>query len=336
MDYRMTRSDRPTSFLWIPICLILVILLSFAVSHATDLSPVKVDVRPKSSVDRDVILLGDIADIAGDHPQLVGRLKSVIVGRSPLPGSSRNLSAGEVMVRLKQSGIDESRIHLNAPPVASITRNSVTVEGRQIKKIVNDFIRQNMADSRVDMTIKEIRVPEKIVLPSGRVRYEVANGPRGDMLGTFAVGVTFRVNESFEKKIWAKVTVEALVDAVVTVRALGRYRPITADDIEVRTVDLSELPANAITDPADVIGKRTRRAVYSNRVLSTDLVELPPLVKRGDMVTIVAKLEGLKITTLGQVKRKGRQGERVPVLNMDSQKVIFARVIDANTVAVEF
>jgi flagella basal body P-ring formation protein FlgA len=70
--------------------------------------------------------------------------------------------------------------------------------------------------------------------------------------------------------------------------------------------------------------------------LSTDLVELPPLVKRGDLVTIIARLEGLKITTLGEVKRKGRQGERIPVLNIDSRKVIFARVIDANTVAVEF
>jgi flagella basal body P-ring formation protein FlgA len=53
-------------------------------------------------------------------------------------------------------------------------------------------------------------------------------------------------------------------------------------------------------------------------------------------VTIIARLEGLKITTLGEVKRKGRQGERIPVLNIDSRKVIFARVIDANTVAVEF
>ena len=121
MSYRMSRSAETTSFWWIPICLILVILLSFAVSNAADPPAAKVDVRPSSSVDRDMVMLGDIAAIDGGDPQLVARLKSVTVARSPLPGSSRNLSAGEVMVRLKQAGIDTARIHLNAPAVASIT-----------------------------------------------------------------------------------------------------------------------------------------------------------------------------------------------------------------------
>jgi flagella basal body P-ring formation protein FlgA len=318
------------------ILLMMVIVLNGTVVAAVAQPPVRVDVQANSGVDQDMIMLGDIAVIDGDDLELVRRLKAVTVGRSPLPGSSRNLTEGEVRVRLKQAQIDTDRIHLTAPATANVTRNTVTIEGHQIEKLVHDFIRQNMTDRRVKMTIKDIDVPRKVVLPSGRVRYEVASGPRGEMLGTFSVGVTFRVNESFEKKVWAKVRIDQLVDAVVTVRALGRYRPITADDIKVRQIDLSELPANAITNPDEVIGKRTKRAVYSNRVLSTDLVELPPLVRRGDLVTIIAQLEGLKITTLGQVKRKGRQGERIPVLNIDSRKVIFARVIDANTVAVEF
>lgn len=336
MDHRTPRPIGTAGLCPAPICMILAVLLIIAAAPAAGQPLVKVDVRSNSGVDREMIMLGDIAVIDGDDPQLVGRLKSLAVGRSPLPGSSRNLSAGELTVRMKQAGIDTARIQLNAPAVASVTRNSVTIEGPQIQKIVRDFIRQNLPDRRIEMSIREIRVPEKVVLPGGRVRYEVASGPQGEMLGTFAVAVTFRVNESFEKKVWARVTVDALVEAVVTVRAMGRYRPITADDITVRKIDLSELPVNAITDPDDVLGKRTKRAIHSNRVLSTDLVELPPLVKRGDLVTIVAQLEGLKITTLGKVKKKGRQGERIPVLNMDSQKVIFARVVDANTVAVEF
>jgi flagella basal body P-ring formation protein FlgA len=44
----------------------------------------------------------------------------------------------------------------------------------------------------------------------------------------------------------------------------------------------------------------------------------------------------LKITTLGQVKKKGRLGERIPVVNMDSKKILYARVVDANTVKVDF
>jgi flagella basal body P-ring formation protein FlgA len=50
----------------------------------------------------------------------------------------------------------------------------------------------------------------------------------------------------------------------------------------------------------------------------------------------MAESENLKITTLGQVKKKGRLGERIPVVNLDSKKVLHAVVVDANTVKIDF
>jgi flagella basal body P-ring formation protein FlgA len=91
-----------------------------------------------------------------------------------------------------------------------------------------------------------------------------------------------------------------------------------------------------ITDPDSVLGKRTRRAIGSNTVMRANLVESPPLVKRGDVVVILAESGALRITALGQVKKKGRLGESIPVMNYDSKKVVYARVIDSNTVKVEF
>ena len=123
---------------------------------------------------------------------------------------------------------------------------------------------------------------------------------------------------------------------MVTRRPLGRHKPITEDDIKLQKMDLARLPSGAITDPDAVLGKRTKRAIGAQTVLRANLVELPPLVKRGDMVMIVAESDGLLITALGQVKKKGRRGERIPVINLDSKKVLYARVLDSNTVKVEF
>ncbi|UCF95334.1 MAG: flagellar basal body P-ring formation protein FlgA, partial [Desulfobacterales bacterium] len=101
-------------------------------------------------------------------------------------------------------------------------------------------------------------------------------------------------------------------------------------------MDLAQLPSDVITDLEAVIGKRTRRAVNPQTVLRSDLVELPPVVNRGDRVLIVAETEGLRITALGEVKHKGRPGERIQVVNLGSQKILHARVLDATTVEVEF
>ena len=96
------------------------------------------------------------------------------------------------------------------------------------------------------------------------------------------------------------------------------------------------LPADRIDDPEVAIGKRTRRAVDTGTVLRPDLLEFPPLIKRGDRVRIVAESAGLRISAFGQAKQKGAQGELIPVVNLDSNKVIHARVVDSQTVRIEF
>jgi flagella basal body P-ring formation protein FlgA len=51
---------------------------------------------------------------------------------------------------------------------------------------------------------------------------------------------------------------------------------------------------------------------------------------------IIVESKGLKATARGLVKKKGRLGERIPVVNVDSKKVLYGRVIDSNTVKVDF
>ncbi len=101
-------------------------------------------------------------------------------------------------------------------------------------------------------------------------------------------------------------------------------------------LDVAGLPADCITDPEMLIGKRTRRPVDTGTVLRQELVEFPPIVKNGDRVRIIVETAGLRISALGQVKQKGCQGELIQVVNLDSNKVIYARVIDSQTVRIEF
>jgi flagella basal body P-ring formation protein FlgA len=85
-----------------------------------------------------------------------------------------------------------------------------------------------------------------------------------------------------------------------------------------------------------VIGKRTKRAIDPNLPLKLNFLEVPPLVRRGDLVTIVAESDTLKITTQGIVSENGCKGEMVRVINTNSRKDVYARVVDSRTVAVDF
>jgi flagella basal body P-ring formation protein FlgA len=66
------------------------------------------------------------------------------------------------------------------------------------------------------------------------------------------------------------------------------------------------------------------------------MISLPPLVKRGDIVKIVANTGIMTITATGMVKQKGRKGEMVRVMNTDSNRIVTARVTGPGAVEVDF
>ena len=246
------------------------------------------------------------------------------------------LSKNTFVMRLKQHGFNLSQLALHIPAEVVVTRNFIEVSREKIKMLVSDYLLKNVLKDNADAEIKDIQVADDLRLPNGRITFKVMPPRNRDLMGKLPFSVHFDVNGKFYKRVWATATVEILAEVVVTSKPLGRHKPITEDDIEVLKMDLAKLPSNVITDPEAILGKRTRRAIGAKTVLRANLVELPPLVKRGDVVVIIAESNGLRITALGQVKRKGRLGESIPVINYDSKKILYARVLDSSTVKVEF
>jgi flagella basal body P-ring formation protein FlgA len=296
----------------------------------------RVRVASMTQIDGEQILLGKIAKIESPDPLLIQRLGGVVIGRSPLPGKRREFDASVVKRRLKQNRIDPDQLVLQIPARIVVERSFIEIKQEKLKALVSDYISQNLINNLSDARIKDIQVSENLILPGGRITYTVKPPRNGTMAGKIPFTINFDVNGKFYKRVWASATIEILTQVVVTKKPLGRHKPITEDDIEMQQMDLAQLPSDVITDPEVILGQRTRRAIGSHTVLRSNLVEFPPLVKRGDVVVILVETGGMKITTVGQVKKKGRLGERIPVMNFDSKKVLYARVLDSNTVKVDF
>ncbi len=305
-----------------------------AVPAAAEMTTIRV--QDQVEVDNGEILLGQIASIESSDTQLIQYLREIVIGKAPLPGKTRQYDRRHLRMRLKQHHIDLASVNLVAPQRVSISRSYVEIDKQKITKIVADFIIQNIPPENRRVRIKEIHVPERVILSKGRIAYKVAVSRLRQLMGNSSLAVDFSVNGHFQKRIRVTAKVEVWGSVVVTRKPLGRYKPITEDDIVLQTMDLANLPSNVLTDPEAVLGKRTKRAIGARVPLRADVIELPPLVKRGDLVMIILESKGLKITARGLVKKKGRFGERIPVVNVDSKKVIYARVIDSNTVKVDF
>jgi flagella basal body P-ring formation protein FlgA len=290
----------------------------------------------KVEINAGKISLGAIAQIDGTDRQLIQRLKRVDIGKAPLPSRSRVIGIDYIRLRLKQNGFSLENFELQSSPGVEITRSHIEVDQQKIEKIVSHYLRTTVLRGNKIARIKDLRVPKRIILPRGRITYQVMAPRNTKYLGKIPLAVQFNVDGQFQKKVWTSATIEMFVEVVVAAKPLQKHMTISEDVIELRQMDLAHLPANVITDPQSVLGKRTRSTISAKTVLRTDLIELPPLVKRGDIVVIVAESKGLRITALGKAKRKGRLGERIPVENFDSKKILNAQVLDAKTVSIDF
>jgi flagella basal body P-ring formation protein FlgA len=206
----------------------------------------------------------------------------------------------------------------------------------EIREAVTAYIKQKTANLGYEIRIKRISFNGNPKLPEGPLDYEVVLPSQWEGWGPANPAVVIRQDDRVVNNISMRVEVEALADMVVTLKQLDHGTIISSTDIAVQKRDVAIVSGKFTGNVSDVIGKQTRTTIKANAVVRTDQVEKVPLVKSGQMVTIVAENAVMKVTVAGKARSAGAEGDIIMVQNLNSLKDIPARVLNATTVQVGF
>lgn len=299
-------------------------------------SPIQLTLKEMVAIDQDEVRLGDVASISGVPKAVSAPIETIRVAKSPLPGQTRFLSIDYICIRLKQAGLQTDAMEFSGPGDVKISRKAATLSQDTIVHAVETAIRRQMPWKREAVTIRNIRFNDDIKLPTGTLTHRIIANRNEDYLGRTTLALHLFVDGELIKKTWVNADICVMMDVVNVVRPLGKQQRITRSDLSLVRADLSDLPSNTIRNIEDVIGNRTTQMIYPNTILKSGMFIPPALVKRGDIVKIIAHAGPMTITATGKVKQKGGRGEMVRVINTDSNRVITARVIGPGAVEVEF
>ena len=111
---------------------------------------------------------------------------------------------------------------------------------------------------------------------------------------------------------------------------------ITIDDIQISAENSRRVRKNAVTEISDTVGKRAVRRIQAGQIILSNMIEYPPLIKKGGRVLIKAENDEIRITATGKALENGKSGEQVRVINITSGKEIFATVTGPGVVEVFF
>jgi flagella basal body P-ring formation protein FlgA len=117
---------------------------------------------------------------------------------------------------------------------------------------------------------------------------------------------------------------------VVAVRPIERGAQITAEDIELSTVDAvggTRGQRAAFGSLNKVIGMEARQALKPGDIVLADQVQAPLLVKRGELITVTSQGSGIRVRTTARAAKDGAQGEVVQVESLETRDRFEVRVI---------
>lgn len=114
-------------------------------------------------------------------------------------------------------------------------------------------------------------------------------------------------------RIYLGVTLHTVEKVVVTTRPLTRLAPLGPEDLATVEREVSLLPGGFYRSPDALYGKLTSRVIGAGEVLTPALVQIPPLVRRGQQVTVVARRGALEVRQSGTALADAGLEQRIQV-----------------------
>ncbi len=219
--------------------------------------------------------------------------------------------------------------------VYSATEGGNTISVKEAEKIIREYITAHSPWEDAQIKIRNINVPNNLLL-SPDLDFEITASPRSTLIGRTAFSLNIKGDNSPVKTIWISADIDVWVDVVLTARSLKNHQIISSSDVYIGKHNLGDLPAGYLYKPEDTTGKRLKRFIGGNQPVTSDMLEDPPLLKRGDKVFIIAESDTIKVTALGIASEDGYKDRPVKVVNLQSKREVFGDVIDSGTIKVRW
>jgi len=220
----------------------------------------------------------------------------------------------------------------------------IRVEASEIQVLKADEIEKSATDHLVkvlpwEKDSLEINVyyqGKDIILPTGKKDLIFKIMGSSQRAGRIPMILEIRINDQFKKRIRLNTKVLVSQKVIKTKRAVKRGEILSNDEIRLETVQTERPSQNAITNIDHALGYEAARNLPAGKILIPNFIKRPALGNRGDKVLIMAQKGAMTITTPGILKEDGYENAMVRVLNIESKKVIYGRLVDSNTVKVRF
>jgi len=316
----------------------LVLLIASLVKAGETVAPVqaKVVLELKSSarVAGDWVLVRDVAGVTADVAARAEEIGAIRLGRVPMAGVERILTAQELANRMQKLGVTEEIVLSGTVTAVSVSAAVKTIRGDELIKFGRAALEKRIKWPAEQVHIEDPASARSVTIPEAGAEMRAEIGARR-LAGLVSVAVEVWVGGKRVTRVLLPYRVSVKIPVPHVVHAMTAGQTITAGDIEDRERELSMLPDDAVLYRADAEGLRTLRPLAEGAFIRRGEVAAPTVMKKGAQVLLVAKVGTVEAKASAITKEDGAIGQVISVVNTSSKRTVKARVLDSETVEAE-
>jgi len=314
----------------LPPAIYAIAVLLFAPAALSADGPHAVQVTSNSVTVRDLLLPAMPTDGVGED--ILGR--DVLSGLRP--GEQRILAPAEIHLRLSEIGIDAAARGWFWPHALIITRLSQVISAADLIAAGEQAIRPQLDLHPGDAaSITPVTKPRPLLAPLGDITLEALVRPPRLPGGLWIADITGRQSGGaavLDCTIRYRVRITGPV--LVARRALRRGDALTEESVLQQTRDLTNLRGQPLRTTDQLTGLRVSRAASPGTILTTDWIEPIPAVRRGQLITALARVGAVRASARVRALADAGLGDTVRVRTDEDRAEFLARVAGPGLVEV--
>lgn|GEM_PF-2027145 len=279
------------------------------------------------------VKLADVVEMdVNEHSNI---LSQIVLGPSPKPGYAMEIPASTILARLKRAGIDESKVDVPAESKAVVKRATIVLSKEMVGESLRHYILENMPWDKETTNIQVYPPGEDIVLPEGDVEINWSSSSSSGFVGMGVYRGKISVDGKFCKTIICRAKIEAKTLAIYASRPIHKGKVIGEKDVAYKEVVVGRYTENLLWDINSVVGSVSKRTIPAGSFIRINDIDLPPVVKKDEIVNVEYSSGALTITGKVKVLADAKVGERVRCVHLDSNTEIEGIVLQDGSIKVE-
>lgn len=324
--------------------LLLVIVVAFFGNVAMGIE-IRLKERVDLPSDRNVITLGDIADVRDADPKRVAQWKAVVLHPSPAAGNEVTLTHSLISSRLQASGLamidadfqgagrvavtmcDTRNLTPDGDSEASIRQQVLTLLEPHLKAYIvhrqpriGSFHFQTLASAQGYQLLKTA-VPSSV---------QLSMLPLDQTGRIYDAHINFQNSQGQPQQTSLRIQIEPYPYVLTTLTLMQRGQIIRQEDLAWLQLTEQQLQlsrnANYQTDPSQLIGTEVLKTLRPQEPITGDQVRKSPLVRSNEIVTVSVNVAAFSVSRQFKARHDAAMGESVTLTTLDGKETLTATV----------